>query len=61
MTDVLRSITQQVKRGYQPESDDRMTMQLFMYNEVDRRTKVFRDWMTGKLTLSEAYAKARNR
>ena len=58
MTDLLKAIAQHVKQSYQPESPERMKMLLYMYNSVDRRTKVYRDWMRGKLTLSEAYAKA---
>ena len=31
---------------------------LFMYNRVDRRTKAYKNWINGKLSLSEAYGKA---
>ena len=34
---------------------NRMAMEVYMYNEVDRRSKAYRGWMTSKLTLPEAY------
>ena len=61
MTDLLKAITEHVKKSFPTESPERMKMQLFMYNEVDRRTKAYKDWMRGKLSLSEAYAKAGGR
>ena len=61
MTDLLRAIgNQHVAHSIknQPEHPERTEMMLFMYNRVDRRTKTYRHWMSGKLTLSEAYALA---
>ena len=58
MTDVLKAIAQHVKQSYQPETPERTEMLLFMYNRVDRRSKAYRDWMRGKITLSEAYVKS---
>ena len=63
MTDVLKAIGKHVAQGIksQPESAERTEQMLFMYNRVDRRTKAYRQWITGKLTLSEAYELARER
>ena len=61
MTDVLKAIGKHVAQGIkrQPESTERTEMMIYMYNRVDRRTKAYKDWITGKLTLSEAYAIAK--
>ena len=60
MTDLLKAIGKHVAREIkrQPESAERTEQMLFMYNRVDRRSRAYRQWMSGKLTLSEAYAKA---
>ena len=60
MTDLLKAIGKHVTQSIksQPESPERTEMMLFMYNRVDRRSKAYKDWIKGKLTLSEAYAKA---
>ena len=61
MTELLKSIGKHVAQEIrnQPESPERMKMTLFMYNEVDRRTKTYKAWMLGNLTLSEAYTLAK--
>ena len=61
MTDVLKAIGKHVAQSIknQPEHPERTEMMLHMYNRVDRRTKAYKDWIKGKLTLSEAYAKAK--
>ena len=61
MTDLLKSISKHVAQSIksQPEHPERTEMQLYMYNRVDRRSKPYKQWMRGKLTLSEAYAMAR--
>ena len=63
MTDVLKAIGKHVAQSIKnhPESAERTEMMLHMYNRVDRRTKAYKDWITGKLTLLEAYAMARER
>ena len=60
MTDLLKAIGKHVAQSIksQPEPPERTEQMLFMYNRVDRRTKAYKDWMRGKLSLSEAYAKA---
>ena len=60
MTDLLKAIGKNVAQSIKnnPESPECMKMQLFMYNEVDRRTKPYKDWLYGKISLSEAYTKA---
>ena len=58
MTDLLTAVSKHVSRSMPKPEPERMKMQMFMYNEVDRRTKAYRDWITGKSTLSEAYTKA---
>ena len=60
MTDLLKAIGKHVAESIknQPEPPERTEMLLFMYNRVDRRTKPYKDWTRGKLTLSEAFAKA---
>ena len=61
MTDVLKAIGKHVAQSIksQPEHPERTEMMLFMYNRVDRRSKPYKQWMRGKLTLSEAYAMAK--
>ena len=63
MTDLLRAIGKHVAESIknQPEPETRTEMMLYMYNRVDRRSKAYRDWVRGKLSLSEAYAKAGGR
>ena len=63
MADLLNAIGKHVAQSIKdnPESPERTEMMLFMYNRVDRRTKAYKDWMRGKLTLSEAYAMAQER
>ena len=60
MTDLLKAIGKHVAQSIKnhPESPERTEMMLFMYNRVDRRTKPYKDWMRGKLSLSQAYSKA---
>ena len=58
MTDLLTAVGKHISRSMPKECPERMKMELFMYNEVDRRTKPYRDWIAGKLTLSEAYKEA---
>ena len=62
MTDLLKAIGKHVEQSIksQPESAERTEQMLFMYNRVDRRTKAYKDWINGKLSLSEAYAMARD-
>ena len=61
MRDLLNAIGKHVAQGIksQPESTERTEMMIYMYNRVDRRTKVYKHWIKGKLTLSEAYAIAK--
>ena len=61
MTDLLKAIGKHVAREIksQPEAPERTEQMLFMYNRVDRRSRAYRQWMSGKLTLSEAYAIAK--
>ena len=61
MTELLKAIGKHVAREIksQPEPPERTEQMLFMYNRVDRRTKAYKDWIKGKLSLSEAYAMAR--
>ena len=61
MTELLKAIEEKVKQSYQHESPERTEMMLFMYNRVDRRTKAYKNWMSGKLSLSEAYNKAKGK
>ena len=63
MTDVLKAIGKHVAQSIKnhPESAERTEMMLYLYNRVDRRTKAYKQWMRGKLSLSEAYALARER
>ena len=60
MNKLMRAIGRHISDSMarQPESAERTEMLLFMYNRVDRRSKAFRHWIGGKITLSEAYAKA---
>ena len=62
MTELLKAIGKHVAREIksQPEPPERTEQMLFMYNRVDRRTKAYKDWITGKLSLSEAYAMAKD-
>lgn len=55
MTELLTAVGKHIANNTPKEDPERMKMQLFMYNEVDRRTKPYKDWMSGKLSLSEAY------
>ena len=61
MTDILKAIGKHIAQSIKdnPESPERTEMMLFMYNRVDRRSKAYKDWIKGKLTLSEAYAIAK--
>ena len=60
MTDLLKALGKHVQQSIknQPESPERTEMMLYLYNRVDRRKKAYKDWIKGKLTLSQAYAKA---
>ena len=60
MTDLLKALGKHVQQSItnQPESPERTEMMLYLYNRVDRRTKAYKDWIKGKLTLSQAYSKA---
>ena len=58
MTDVLKAIGKHVAQSIKNQPE-RTEMMLHMYNRADRRTKAYKDWIKGKLTLSEAYAMAK--
>ena len=63
MRDLLKLIKKRVAQSIksQPESEARTEQMLFMYNRVDRRCRAYRQWIKGKLSLSEAYAMAQER
>ena len=60
MNKLMRAIGRHISDSMasQPEPAERTEMMLFMYNRVDRRSKAYKHWIAGKITLSEAYAKA---
>ena len=61
MTDLLKAIGKHVAQEIQsqPEAPERTEQMLFMYNRVDRRSRAYRQWIKGKLSLSEAYEMAK--
>ena len=54
ITDLAMSMGEVVKAKYNP-CNQRTRMELYLLNEVDRRKKVYRDWVKGNLSTSEAY------
>ena len=58
MKDLLSDLGKHIARRMPKPDPERVKMEVYMYSEVDRRTKPYRQWMAGKLSLSEAYKEA---